>query len=342
LGYTIKDIAKESGYAVSTVSRALNDHPDVSEEAKRRIREIVEAHNFIPNSNARQLKAQQSKDIAVIIKGTFNLFFASILEQMQSLITMHGYTADVHYLDEDADEVFAGEQLARESKPLGIVFLGGNAYTFKESFQQISLPCVLATTVSDQLNFKNLSCVGVDDTAAFYQAASSMIQRGHKKFAILGGDRQLSYISELRFEGALHAFHEVGIAFPSPSYQKANFTFGSGYRSTQRLLARTKDFTCLLCMSDAQAIGAIRALHEAGIRVPEDVSVVGFDGIELGDYCIPKLATIRQPQSEIARSSILQLLAQMEKGEEARHIHLNAVMVEGESVRSVSVSGSGN
>ena len=95
-------------------------------------------------------------------------------------------------------------------------------------------------------------------------------------------------------------------------------------------------------MSDTQAIGAIRALHEAGIRVPEDVSVVGFDGIELGDYCIPKLATMRQPQSEIARHSIHQLIAQMEKDEEAQNILLNASIVEGESVRSISVSNDCN
>ena len=84
---TIKDIARESGYAVSTVSRALNDHPDVSRQAKEKIKAIVAAHKFVPNRNARQLKVQQNRSIIIVVKGAFNMFFAAILERMQSLIS---------------------------------------------------------------------------------------------------------------------------------------------------------------------------------------------------------------------------------------------------------------
>ena len=163
---TIKDIARESGYAVSTVSRALNDHPDVSREAKEKIKAIVAAHKFVPNSNARQLKVQQNRSIIIVVKGAFNMFFAAILERMQSLISCSGYSAEVHYLDEDADEVLVGEQLQRERKPLGFIFLGGNTCSFEARFSAIAVPSVLATTLADHLNFGNLSSVGIDDTAA--------------------------------------------------------------------------------------------------------------------------------------------------------------------------------
>ena len=143
---TIKDIARESGYAVSTVSRALNDHPDVSREAKEKIKAIVAAHKFVPNSNARQLKVQQNRSIIIVVKGAFNMFFAAILERMQSLISCSGYSAEVHYLDEDADEVLVGEQLQRERKPLGFIFLGGNTCSFEARFSAIAVPSVLATT----------------------------------------------------------------------------------------------------------------------------------------------------------------------------------------------------
>ena len=154
---TIKDIARESGYAVSTVSRALNDHPDVSREAKEKIKAIVAAHKFVPNSNARQLKVQQNRSIIIVVKGAFNMFFAAILERMQSLISCSGYSAEVHYLDEDADEVLVGEQLQRERKPLGFIFLGGNTCSFEARFSAIAVPSVLATTLADHLNFGNLS-----------------------------------------------------------------------------------------------------------------------------------------------------------------------------------------
>lgn len=168
---TIKDIARESGYAVSTVSRALNDHPDVSREAKEKIKAIVAAHKFVPNSNARQLKVQQNRSIIIVVKGAFNMFFAAILERMQSLISCSGYSAEVHYLDEDADEVLVGEQLQRERKPLGFIFLGGNTCSFEARFSAIAVPSVLATTLADHLNFGNLSSVGIDDTAAGRRAA---------------------------------------------------------------------------------------------------------------------------------------------------------------------------
>ena len=146
---TIKDIARESGYAVSTVSRALNDHPDVSREAKEKIKAIVAAHKFVPNSNARQLKVQQNRSIIIVVKGAFNMFFAAILERMQSLISCSGYSSEVHYLDEDADEVLVGEQLQRERKPLGFIFLGGNTCSFEARFSAIAVPSVLATTLAD-------------------------------------------------------------------------------------------------------------------------------------------------------------------------------------------------
>ncbi|MFR1786267.1 MAG: LacI family DNA-binding transcriptional regulator [Ruthenibacterium lactatiformans] len=175
---TIKDIARESGYAVSTVSRALNDHPDVSREAKEKIKAIVAAHKFVPNSNARQLKVQQNRSIIIVVKGAFNMFFAAILERMQSLISCSGYSAEVHYLDEDADEVLVGEQLQRERKPLGFIFLGGNTCSFEARFSAIAVPSVLATTLADHLNFGNLSSVGIDDTAAGRRAARFLLSAG--------------------------------------------------------------------------------------------------------------------------------------------------------------------
>ena len=128
---TIKDIARESGYAVSTVSRALNNHPDVSTQTKEKINAIVAAHQFVPNSNARQLKQQNSKSIAIIVKGSLNAFFAGIIEQMENWIAQTEYGVQVHYVEEDADELLAAEHLCRELKPLGILFLGGNIATFQ-------------------------------------------------------------------------------------------------------------------------------------------------------------------------------------------------------------------
>ena len=330
---TIKDIARESGYAVSTVSRALNDHPDVSRE---KIKAIVAAHKFVPNSNARQLKVQQNRSIIIVVKGAFNMFFAAILERMQSLISCSGYSAEVHYLDEDADEVLVGEQLQRERKPLGFIFLGGNTCSFEARFSAIAVPSVLATTLADHLNFGNLSSVGIDDTAAGRRAARFLLSRGHRRIAVIGGNRAVSSISDQRYQGFLQGFADEGLSHDEALYQKANYNLGSGYRAMNKLLAREAGFTAVFCMSDIMAVGAMRALTDAGLRVPQDISVLGFDGIELGQYVVPRLATVSQPQQEIADQSVALLLGQIEKAAPPQTRVVSTGLLEGESVASVT------
>ena len=336
---TIKDIAKESGYAVSTVSRALNDHPDVSAEAKQKIKDIVARHGFIPNNNARQLKVQQNSNILILVKGAFNMFFAGILEQMQTLISSAGYSAEVHYLDEDADEVLVGEQLQRERKPLGFVFLGGNVKGFQRRFDNILLPSVLATTVSDSLQFPRLSMVGIDDVAAAAAACDYLVGHGHKNIGVIGGKRALSYISALRYQGFCDSYEKTGQKHDEAYYQSCSFSFESGYRAMQKLLARCDDVTAVFCMSDIIAIGAMRAIHDAGLSVPDDISVLGFDGIPLARFCTPQLATIRQPQQEIADKSVQLLLAQIEKDAAAACTVLGTTLLEGESVQELCSTG---
>ncbi|MEG1104438.1 MAG: LacI family DNA-binding transcriptional regulator [Oscillospiraceae bacterium] len=329
---TIKDIAKESGFAVSTVSRALNNHPDVSRETKEKINAIISTHKFVPNNNARQLKQQSSKSVAVIVKGTLNTFFSIIVEHMQSLIAATDYGVQVHYIDEDADEVLAAERICRELKPLGIIFLGGNISTFQKRFSSIEIPCVLATTTSAELHFENLSCVGINDVSAACRAIAYLLQNGHSKIGVLGGNRQVSYISASRYSGCQNAFDNCGKSFDESYYQKCNYNLGSAYRATKKLLERKKDITAIFCMSDVMAVGAMRAIHEAGLCVPKDISLMGFDGIELGTYLVPSLATIKQPAEEIADKSVELLLLHIEKHTAAKTILLDDALIEGESV----------
>lgn len=336
---TIKDIARESGYAVSTVSRALNDHPDVSPAAKQKIKEIVERYGFVPNNNARQLKVQQSSSLFILVKGAFNLFFATVLECMQTAISDAGYTAEVHYLDEDSDEVLVGEQLQREHKPLGFLFLGGNVDGFQRHFSAIQLPSVLATTMSSALHFDNLSCVGVDDVAAGREAFRYLHDRGHTHIAVIGGKRELSYISALRYEGFCQAADAAGTPHSETLYQRSSFSLESGYRAMQSLLERNSGITAVFCMSDLIAIGAMRAIHDAGLSVPEDISVLGFDGIQMGRFYTPQLATIRQPQQDIAAKSVELLCAQLEKQAAPANVVLPITLLHGESVKNLASIG---
>ena len=251
-----------------------------------------------------------------------------------SAATLYGYNGIVSYLDENANEIEAAEKILREIKPKGMIFLGGSVANFQKGFANISVPSVLATLVSDKLNFPNLSMVGVDDRAAAYQAVSYLIQQGHRKIAVLGGPAT-SYPSMMRRQGAQQAMEDAGIRFEDKLYGLSNYDFESAYHAMNGLLARRAEFTALFAMSDVIAFGAIRALVSAGLRVPEDVSVIGFDGITMSRYCVPVMTTIVQPSEQIALQSIELLVRQIEHGTPAQTVTLQPELQQGESVRAI-------
>ncbi len=331
---TIKDIARISGCSVSTISRVINDRPDVRPETKERVLEVMREAGFVPNTNARQLKIQQSRSLVFVVKGTRNIFFSDFLVQLQRAATLYGYNGIVSYLDENANEIDAAEKILREIKPKGMIFLGGSVANFQKGFANISVPSVLATLVSDKLNFPNLSMVGVDDRAAAYQAVSYLIQQGHRKIAVLGGPAT-SYPSMMRRQGAQQAMEDTGIRFEDKLYGLSNYDFESAYHAMNGLLARRAEFTALFAMSDVIAFGAIRALVSAGLRVPEDVSAIGFDGITMSRYCVPVMTTIVQPSEQIALQSIELLVRQIEHGTPAQTVTLQPELQQGESVRAI-------
>ena len=198
---TIKDIARESGYAVGTVSRVLNNHPDVSEKARERILAVVAKNGYTQNANAKNLKQSVNRSLLVLVKGVRNELFAALVEQLQGLVNNTPYTLLVDYFDEDTDEVQRAITLCAEKKPQGILFLGGNADNFKRSFGRITLPAVLVTSPAEGLDYPNLSSVTTDDFEASVQAVRVLLEYGHRHIAIIGGRPSFSDVSGQRLPG---------------------------------------------------------------------------------------------------------------------------------------------
>ena len=334
---TIKDIAKESGYAVGTVSRVLNNHPDVSEKARKTIMAVVEKHHFKLNSNAKHLKQQASSGIAIIVKGSQNMLFASIVERLQRLMSEKKYAPFIYYIGEEENEVERAERVCLERHPLGILFLGSDLEFFKERFDRLEIPCVLVTNSAAELGFDNLSSVSTDDESGAQAAVEHLLKLGHRNIGILGGYMEKSHAAHTRYKGCEKAFAEQGMKLePGRQYRSAFFSMEEGYHAMEQLFEQMPDLTAVFAMADVLAVGAIRAIRDRGLRVPEDVSVMGFDGIELGNYLSPRLTTVRQARERIADRSLEILLSDIAGKRPAVHELLPFDIVEGESAAKIA------
>lgn len=317
---TIKELAEITGYAVGTVSRALNNHPNVSDEAREKILAAAKEYHFEINLNAKQLKQQTSNVILAIVKGTQNELFSELVEVMQNLIAETKYNLVVDYVDEDLNEVHRGISLCKEKKPRGIMFLGGNTKNFSEDFESIDVPCIMVTGDASSLNFQNLSSVSTDDVEAARSAIEKLISMGHKSFAVIGGDRFVSDTTKHRFAGCMRAFSAHNIPFdPDKDYMGVRYSYNGGYAATKSLLQNGRKFTAIFACADVMAIGAIRALRENGLSVPEDVSVMGVDGLPLGNYLVPRLASVCQSAQKLATRSVEILMSQIEANAPSCH-----------------------
>lgn len=334
---TIKDLAAQTGYSVGTVSRVLNHQPNVSEKAKKAIWEAADACGFQLNTNAQQLKQTRSQNIIVLMKGTSNQLFAALLESIQNRMVGSPYHIVVDYMDEDGNEVLRALQLCREKKPRGILFMGGNRRHFEQDFERIDVPCVLVTNDASGLPFQNLSSVCSSDDLAVRELMDGLIRMGHRRIAVIGGDRQISDTTRRRLQGCMAAFQSHQVDFdPELDYEGVRFSSADGYKAAEALLRRNRSHTAIFCMADVMAMGAIRALSDHGLRVPEDVSVIGFDGLPIGDFTVPRLATVSQNIKVLAQRSVELLTQSIEGPEVPVHEVVPAIPQWRESAREIS------
>lgn len=327
---TIKDIARLAGCGVSTVSRALNGSNEISEQTKERINEVIRQYNYTPNGNARRMRRSAEKTILLIVNGSSNLFFSPLIEQIQIAASSAGFQIAVNHIDEQEDEVQFASRLCTELRPAGVIFLGGDMRNFKRSFARIKLPCILSTANAEELGFENLSSVSVDDYEGGRAAAEQLFDRGHKKVGILGGDLSSYGPSGLRYGGFCSVCSERGADIPDS--ELCAYTFSSAYEAAVALYHKCKGMTAVFAMSDIIAVGAVRAFLDMGKRVPEDISVLGFDGIELSEYSNPRIATLAQPIHQISSLSVRMLVNMIEDGAEASHVTLRAQFRSGGSM----------
>ncbi len=334
---TIKDVARAAEVGVVTVSRALNDQPGVSDATRQRIRAVAEELGYRPNRHARFLELGSQRSIAVMMKGIDNPFFQQMMDSMESAAREQKYLLNVVKVPHWADEIEEAIRLVDEDAMSGIIFLGGNFTHEPEVFDRIRAPFVMSTIgrlvdVSEDA----YSSVSVDDFAEAQRVVEYLIGLGHTRIALLGAGIDDVSVGRLRAEGYRAALTDAGIEVDETLIRSVDFgaqspySFEYGHRATTELVAAHPEVTAIVAVADVIAIGALKALADLGIAVPEQVSVIGFDGIPMARYVTPTLSTLRQPAAQIA-SLTTQILFEVMDGRPARHELLTGELVIGDS-----------
>lgn len=332
---TIKDVAERCGVSVSTVSRVLNNHPDVSDAIREKVMAVVRELHYVPNNSARDLVKPKSDAIGLVVRGVGNPFFTGVIRAIERTITEAGYTMVLHQIQSGEDELREGAELARSKRLLGLILLGG-CFDYKpEQTASLGIPfvCCSFTNSFGTLRKDQFSSVSINDQKEAYRAVRMLTERGHKKIAVLLDSIRDHSISQLRYMGYCQALEESGISLDSDLIEETvTYEMADGYAGMERLLERRDDFTSVFVISDAMAVAAMKALHDHGKRIPEDCSVVAIDGIDMSAYMIPTLTTLVQPQEEMGESAVRILVDIVEGRSGNRHLLLETTPREGGSV----------
>ncbi len=332
---TIKDIARLCGMSVSTVSRAINNHPDISEETRTKVMETIQTYNYVPNNSARNLKRSETNTIAVLIKGISNPLFADMIEVLEREINKNKYSFVLQHVEESEDEAEVALQLEKEKRLKGIIFLGGVIDRENERLHQLGVPFVFSTV--EPIDAENeYASVAVDDVKESCRMVDYLCECGHTRIAFLAAGEADVSVGKHRLKGYLESLESHHIPYDESLVcwtreGMPTFSMESGYQLTKELLASGKEFTCIYAISDNVAIGACKAIFDAGKRVPEDYSVAGFDGLPLASFYEPSITTVRQPRQEMAKATVGLLFDLMKKKQVKKRLVFDAELVKGES-----------
>lgn len=302
---SIKDVAKRAGVAVSTVSRVLNNHADVSAETKTHVQKVIKEMHYIPNNSARNLKRSASKSIGVFVMGEHNPFFGEIIEVIEHEFSDKELSVVVHFHHGGLTPIEAAAQFILEKKLLGLIFLGGVITKDDEKFlKSFEAPVVFASTIIDaDLDFNLFSSVSIDEESAVEELLEHLIGLGHKDIGIITAEKPETSAAGRRFDAYRKVLERNSLVYQKKLMDFGDYSMESGYQAMNRILKRSRNFSALFVINDLMAIGAMRSVIEHGLSVPDDISIVGFDGLDVGKYYNPSLTTIKQPNRSFGYES---------------------------------------
>lgn len=326
---TIHDVARMAEVSPSTVSHVINKTRYVSPATRERVQKAMEALNYQPNRLARSLRARQTHTLGVLLPNSANPFFAEVLLGIEAACFDLGYNIILGNANDDPQrELFYLEVLlSKQVDGILLVSTGGYGEAL-EILERHDAPVIMVDRWPGALQ---IDAVLTDNEGGGLLATRYLLSLGHRRIGCITGPSLLTP-SAARVTGYRRALREAGLEVDETLIVGGDFQHQSGYRACQQLLALPEPPTAIFVCNDMMAVGALCAVHEAGLSVPADVSVIGFDDISLASYTVPRLTTIAQPSYEMGRIAVERLIQRLQHGDlPVSHEQLPVSLVERDS-----------
>lgn len=318
----ISDVAKKAGVSVTSVSRVLNGGKYVREELRTKVLNAVNELGYTPSSIARSLVLQKTNMIGVIIPDLTSSFHSTILSSIEEVASKNSYSLLVSNIAENIEKEKIYLNAFKQMRVSGIIIMHEkvNAEIIK-MFNSMKIPLVFSSVRPKGV--ENFTSIVVNNTRAAYDATKYLIGLGHRRIAFIGGDMNDVTSGQERYEGFTKAMKDNGLKVEQNFVKFGDYKVNDGYCKMNEILKSKPYPTAVFAASDDMAAGVINAIVDRGMRVPDDISVMGFDGSNFTDYIRPRLTSMEQPIREIGRLSVELLIKQI-NGEER---FLNEVIV---------------
>ena len=336
MAVSIKDVAKRAGVAIGTVSRVFNHYPDVMPETKKRVMEAARELNYIPNVNARSLSAKKPPNICLIASDLLggDDRDAMLYLQIKGIIAYanaHGLELTIHTTDSSQQGQMSFIDFCKLHAVSGAIVTG--VKTDDPYFVELVQSDIPVVGVDLPIEGEKTGWVSIDNPLAAEDAVSGLFSRGFERLLIVAGRRNAA-VNEERMAGVLRAYERAGRSLPEDCCLYADFDEETARRKTAAWLEAHPAPEAVFCFSDIMALGVMRALGERGLRIPRDVSVMGFDDMPFTALLTPSLSTVRQDVRAMGYEAAGMVHALMEERETAGHVIVPYALVYRDSVGS--------
>ena len=338
---TMKDVAREAGVTSAAVSYALSGKRPISDETRRRVEQAIKRLGYTPNMAARTLSSatRDSKLIGVVVPQTEagsrlmfqNQFYSEILGSIELCARQKGYHIIISATD--ANESYL--TLAAERNLDGIIVIGMYPDSFYQQMKKSQIPIVLIDSYCNDHYYHN---VRIDDAHGSYLATKYVLDCGHRMIAFFSGRIKENGVMKKRLAGYRDALEEYGVPFREELIFEGNIDYKDGIASAEHLMDMGLPATAVVAAADILAIGAAKAFYERGVKVPDDISLMGFDDLEIAQYLTPGLTTVKQQISVKGEKAVELLIQNINEPElTKRELILPVSVVERGSIQKISV-----